>query len=153
MEIVQTFESEVVALLNKDIQDLHASLYPDLFKEFEFDSVNNYFKKIMENPNFLFLIIKDNDQNFGYTWIEIRDNQENAFTKSNKSIFIHHLSIAIEHRNKGLGLTLMNKIKEIAIDKGIGRIELDYWNDNEIAKKFYEKSGFIKYREFVYKDF
>src|SRR4051794_13495208 len=109
MEIIQTFDSEVVALLNKDIQDLHHSMYSKRFKAFELSPINDFFKNIMGNPNFYFFIIKDNGHNLGYTWIEIKEYQDNAFLNSYKSIFVHQLSIVLEHQNKGLGQVLMKK--------------------------------------------
>ncbi|MDP1421362.1 hypothetical protein Q8G35_24050 [Peribacillus simplex] len=45
----------------------------------------------------------------------------------------------------------MECIYEIAKDRGIDLIELDYWFENSVAKDFYKKQNFIKYREFVYK--
>ncbi|QMV40035.1 GNAT family N-acetyltransferase [Cohnella cholangitidis] len=151
MQIDQTFESEVIAALNKDVHEVHVSLYPDYFKEYHFESVNVFFKKIISNPNFYFYVIKENETNLGYAWIEIKEYQENAFMKAYKSIFVHQLSISTEYRNKGLGVKLMDKINEVAKENNIRKIELDYWTDNEAAQRFYEKLGFKGYREFVYK--
>lgn len=151
MQIDQTFESEVIAALNKHVHEVHVSLYPDYFKEYQFESVNDFFKKVISNPNFYFYVIKENETNLGYAWIEIKEYQENAFMKAYKSIFVHQLSISTEHRNKGLGVQLMDKINEVAKENDIRKIELDYWTDNEAAQRFYEKTGFKGYREFVYK--
>jgi diamine N-acetyltransferase len=152
MQIEQALDSEIITKLNRDIQELHVSLYPDRFKSFDFNAINEFFKRVMENPKNLFLIIKDNDQYLGYVWLEFREYQESAFTKSSKSIFVHHLSILKEHQNKGYGSMLMDRIYKIAENNSISRIELDYWSDNEIAKRFYEKNEFIRYREFVFKE-
>lgn len=46
----------------------------------------------------------------------------------------------------------MKHIYNIAKANQIDKIELDYWYENNIAKDFYKKNGFKKYREFVYKD-
>jgi ribosomal protein S18 acetylase RimI-like enzyme len=43
----------------------------------------------------------------------------------------------------------MKEIYEIAKNKGIDWVELDYWLENKIANDFYKKLGFKKYREFV----
>ncbi|MFD3768440.1 MULTISPECIES: GNAT family N-acetyltransferase [Paenibacillus] len=47
---------------------------------------------------------------------------------------------------------MMDKVYEFALEHGIPKIELDYWIDNEHAERFYQKQGFKKYREFLYKD-
>lgn len=152
MQIEEASDSEIITKLNRDVQELHFSLYPDRFKPFDFNTINEFFKRVMENPKNIFLIIKDNDQYLGYAWLEIREYQESAFTKSSKSVFVHHLSILKVHQNKGYGLSLMDRIYEIAEINRISRVELDYWSDNEIAKKFYEKNEFNRYREFVFKE-
>jgi hypothetical protein len=113
----------VVAVLNKEVHELHVALYPERFKEYHFEAVNDFFKKVMTNPNFYFYLIGNEQSYIGYVWIEIKEYHENAFMKAYKSVFVHQLNIA-----------------------------KDYWTDNEIAKKFYEKTGYKRYREFVYKD-
>lgn len=111
----------------------------------------NYPNRRLENNHFFFLIT-ENGRALGYIWIEIRDYQENAFLRAYQSLFVHHISIAIDHQNKGLGKQFMNKVMEFALERNIKRIELDYWSDNENAKSFYEKMGFTPYREFVFKE-
>lgn len=127
-------------------------MYPDYFKEYHFETVNEFFNKAMENANFHFYLLEDNGQYLGYAWVELREYKENAFLNSYKSVFVHQLSISKEHQDKGLGSQLMNKIYELAISHGIQKIELDYWVDNEVAKSFYKKNGFKGYREFIFKD-
>lgn len=152
MEIIQSNDVEAITNLNRDIQNLHNSMFPWRFKEFDFNQTISFFKNMMDNQNHYFFIIQDNDQALGYAWIEIREYQENAFLHTYRSIFVHHISLAIEYQNRGLGKQLMNKVIEFASERKINRIELDYWSDNENAKKFYEKIGFNTYREFVFKD-
>jgi ribosomal protein S18 acetylase RimI-like enzyme len=152
MEIIQTTDHEIISLLNKEIHDLHVTLYPDHFKEYNYEIINDFFNQIMNKPEHIFLLLTEEDKCLGYSWIEIRQYPSNPFRKPYKSVFVHHISIVKEAQNKGLGKGLLNRIYEIAKEQGIEKIELDYWTDNEIAKQFYEKNGFIKYREFVYKD-
>jgi diamine N-acetyltransferase len=58
----------------------------------------------------------------------------------------------IDQPHKGFGSKLMEKITEIAELNNIKKIELDFWVNNDIAKDFYIKNGFKKYREFVFKE-
>ncbi|MEK6992631.1 GNAT family N-acetyltransferase [Paenibacillus sp. FSL K6-1566] len=71
---------------------------------------------------------------------------------STQSVYVHQLSIIKEVQRKGLGTLLMDKVCEFALEHGIPKIDLDYWIDNEHAERFYQKQGFKKYREFLYKD-
>ncbi|WP_194542181.1 GNAT family N-acetyltransferase [Paenibacillus sp. JZ16] len=151
MEIVQSINSEEIALLNKDVHEIHVSLYPEYFKEYDFDDVNEFFKKIMSDPIYYFYIVKDEGQSLGYVWVETREYPENVFMKSYRSVYIHQLGVSKEHRNKGVGSLIMNWINNFAKENEVNTIQLDYWADNEGANHFYTKNGFKSYRNYLYK--
>lgn len=152
MQIIQTKDYEIIARLNQHVHKVHSALYPDYFKEYDFVSIRDFFKDIIDNPKFIFLLIEDNGENMGYVWIEIKQYTENPFVKAYRSVFVHQISMFEAHRNKGYGSRLMEQVYLLAREQGIQKIELDYWSDNKMAGGFYRKQGFIKYREFVYKD-
>ncbi|MFE3976716.1 MULTISPECIES: GNAT family N-acetyltransferase [unclassified Peribacillus] len=152
MNISQTRNFNLVAKLNKYVHDLHSNLYPKYFKEYNYENVKEVFKSLVNNESFIFLLLEDDEGALGYAWIEIREYPENAFKKGYKSVYVHQISIVETKRNKGYGSRLMECIYEMANDRGIDLIELDYWFENSVAKDFYKKQNFIKYREFVYKE-
>lgn len=97
-------------------------------------------------------MIKSELDDFGYAWIEEKEIAESVFMKAHRFIFIHQLSINNEYRHRGLGSQLMDKIEGIARERGIQKIQLDYWSNNGMAREFYEKKGYSVYREFINKD-
>lgn len=152
MKISQTFNYEIIAGLNKNVHDLHVKLYPQYFKEYNYDSIKNFFRSIINNRNFIFLLLEAENEALGYAWIEEISYSETPFNKAYQSIYVHHISIGETKQNKGFGTGLMEKIYEIAKNKGIDLIQLDYWSENHTAKDFYKKHKFTRYREFVYKN-
>jgi ribosomal protein S18 acetylase RimI-like enzyme len=152
MRIIQTKDYETIARLNEDIHNVHVNLYPEYFKAYNYEAIKAFFKRIIHKANFTFLLIESRQQYMGYAWIELKEYSENEFMRSYKSLFVHQFSIIEEERNKGFGGKLMDKITEIAATNHIRKIELDYWFNNDIAKDFYNKNGYKKYREFVYKE-
>jgi ribosomal protein S18 acetylase RimI-like enzyme len=152
MHIIQTKDYETIARLNKDVHDLHFNLYPEFFKEYNYETIKEFFKRIIDKPNFTFLLLENDKRYIGYAWLEIKEYSENEFKRHYKSVYLHQLSIIEEERNKGFGSKLMEKITEIAETNNIRKIELDYWYSNDIAKDFYHKNGYKKYREIVYKE-
>ena len=153
MKISRTNNFELVATLNKYVHDLHVNLYPQYFKEYNYVEIKNFFQKIIDKEKFTFLLLEDDDKPIGYAWIEFRNYPENAFKKAYQSIYVHQISISESQRKKGYGSKLMDEIAEMAKANGINKIELDYWFNNEIAKSFYKKNDFVKYQEFVYKEY
>lgn len=151
MKISQTKNFGLVARLSKPVQDLHFSLYPMHFNQYNCEEVKEFFEKLMENKNDIFLLLEDDGEAVGYTWIEIKEYKVNPFKKAYKSIYVHQISIDDMKRNKGYGTSLMKYIYNLSYEKGIDLVELDYWVENKVAKEFYKKNNFVKYREFVYK--
>lgn len=152
MKISQTKDYNLVAKLNKHVHILHANLYPQYFTPYNYEEIKETFRNIIQIPNYMFLLLEDKEEALGYAWIEVRNYPQNVFLKGYNSIYIHQISIAESKRGKGYGSHLMEKVYEIAKRKGIGVIELEYWYDNDVAKEFYDKQNFTKYREFVYKE-
>ena len=62
----------------------------------------------------------------------------------NRSIYIQELFISSSHRGKGLGTSLLNKVKEIGKIKKRRIIFLDLSPNNKEAMDFYTKKGFKK---------
>ena len=152
MHIRQTNDYGLIAKLNKTVHDLHAKLYPEYSKEYNYEEIKAFFQKNIDQEEFTFLLLEDDDLPVGYAWIEFRNYPASAFKKSYKSVYVHQISISENQRKKGYGSKLMEEITEIAKVNGMNKIELDYWFNNEVAKSFYKKNHFVTYREFVYKD-
>ena len=142
---------ELIARLNKPILELHASLYPQYFTEYNFEATRDSFKQWVANENFIFLLLEGNHVPLGYAWVEIKNYSQTAFKKPYKSVFVHQISIIEDQTSRGYGSHLMNHIYDIAKSEGIDLVELDYWVNNERAKNFYKKQGFISKRASVYK--
>ncbi|MGE7607402.1 GNAT family N-acetyltransferase [Peribacillus frigoritolerans] len=151
MNVCQTRDYEVIAKLNRNVHDLHAKLYPKYFKDYNYHAMKETFKSFVENNNFIFLVLKEQEEPIGYAWIEIKTYPESAFKNEYKSVYVHQLSIIENKTHNGYGKKLMNEVYEIAKKNDIDLIELDYWFENMAAKAFYKKENFKKYREFAFR--
>ncbi|WP_129709285.1 GNAT family N-acetyltransferase [Priestia megaterium] len=152
MKISRTFDAGKIAKLNQSVHQLHVELYPQHFQTYDFHQIHEFFKKVIENDRFIFLLAEGEGQHVGFAWLEIKQYSETVFKKTYKSIYVHQINIAELHKNKGFGSSLMKEIYSIARTNDINTIELDYWNDNTIAESFYEKEGFVTYRKMAYKE-
>ncbi|MCZ0703867.1 ribosomal protein S18 acetylase RimI-like enzyme [Natronobacillus azotifigens] len=151
IKVKQTNDYELIAKLNKPVHDLHCALYPERFNTYNFEEMQVLFKELMYNDAFIFLVIYDQEEAVGYAWIEIRNYPENPLIKGYHSIYVHQLSVVAWKRKQGYGTELLRYIEELAKERNIDVVELDYWVDNLVARHFYQKHHFTKKREFVYK--
>ncbi|PEJ57906.1 MULTISPECIES: GNAT family N-acetyltransferase [unclassified Bacillus (in: firmicutes)] len=152
MEIFATKDYGILAKLNEGVQNLHAELFPEFFKVHNLAEMTEFFKSVVDKPEHHFFIVKDVEELIGYAWIEVKDIPEGPIKKAFRLGYVHQISINEEKRNKGYGSFLIHKIASFARDHNLSRIELDYWIDNKNARSFYEKLGFVKFREHVYMD-
>ncbi|MBX9999388.1 MULTISPECIES: GNAT family N-acetyltransferase [Priestia] len=152
MKISLTFDADTIAKLNQSVHQLHVELYPERFQTYDFQKIHEFFKKVMKDDRFIFLLGEDEGQHAGFAWLEIKQYSETVFKKAYESIYVHQINIAEPYKNKGFGSSLMKEIYSIAREKEITTIELDYWSDNTIAESFYEKEGFVAYRKMAYKE-
>jgi diamine N-acetyltransferase len=152
LKISRTFDAGKIAKLNQSVHQLHVELYPQHFQTYDFHQVHEFFKKVMKDDRFIFLLGEDEGQHVGFAWLEIKQYSETVFKKAYESIYVHQINIAESYKNKGFGSSLMKEIYSIARTNDINTIELDYWNDNTIAESFYEKERFVTYRKMAYKE-
>ena len=60
-------------------------------------------------------------------------------------INIHDVIVLDEYRGKGLSLSMLQKVEEIAIAKGCCKLTLEVLSNNAVAKSAYKKFGFDDY--------
>lgn len=57
MEIFQTRDSGLIATLTKDVQDLHVALYPEYFKNYDYEEIAAFFETVVHRPeHFMFAV-------------------------------------------------------------------------------------------------
>lgn len=66
--------------------------------------------------------------------------------------FIYHTTVAIQHRGKGSGRALVNAALDALINEGISKVALVVFNTNESGNTFWEKLGFSKREDLVYRN-
>jgi GNAT superfamily N-acetyltransferase len=62
-----------------------------------------------------------------------------------RSLFLKELYVTGEHRKKGVGKSLMQRLFDIAAEHECSRVEWTADNTNIDAQRFYEKLGFFRF--------
>ena len=73
--------------------------------------------------------------------------------KTKKAGYIKFLSILPEDRGRGLGVQLIGQAVSMYRNSGRDRLRLHCPRDNERARRFFQKYGFVKLREEAEGDF
>jgi GNAT superfamily N-acetyltransferase len=140
-------DAEVLARLNRPVQQLHARLYPRLFKSASDEmEVAGFFARIVAVACNEIGICEKDGKPLGYIWSERQQRAETPFSVATARLYIHHVSVIEEARRQGVASSLLNWALQRARDDGIDAFALDHWVANEDARAFFSQRGFTAER-------
>ncbi|HUA64562.1 MAG TPA: GNAT family N-acetyltransferase [Alphaproteobacteria bacterium] len=138
---------EAIITLSAFVQRQHADALPGEFKlPVESQQTRNAFKGFLTDPASLMLLVEDG-RPAGYLWAQFQNRPDCWARFAMQLLYIQHIVVAPNFRQRGIGSLLLNKAVEIAQQKGIKRVELDVWAFNIEAQRFYAKRGFEVFNE------
>lgn len=134
---------DAITELNRSVQLLHAQKMPRLFK-YPSDDVHftTWFQEEFQNPLAFILVAGQEGKVFGYLYAKEIQPSESSVMKSRRSIMLHHIAVNISCQRNGLGGMLMEGLIAEAKARGLSQIDLDVWEFNDPAKRFFSKYGF-----------
>jgi len=96
--------------------------------------------KELNDPNCLFYFISKNQTHVGY----LKCNLGPAQTELNdiNSLEIERIYVIKEFHGQKIGVRLLEKAKEVAIDLALTYIWLGVWEQNPKAIRFYQRNGY-----------
>lgn len=121
------------------LQQHHINLRPDVYKMNDDFFTEETFSKMLEECSVL--VAEENSEIIGAVSYSIMDMKA-AIIHPFKSLWISDLVVSQNHRGKGIGTLLMEKVKETAKENSVDRIQLNVSSYNTDAVKLYEKLGF-----------
>lgn len=143
-------DAEAVASLNADVQALHAEALPWRFKPpgpATFPPAEA--RALIAKPeNIIFVAdIQMARATVGYVYAEVVRREETPFTYAHESVYIHHIAVRPEFRERDVGEALLDAVRAAAAERKIDLITLDVWSFNAAARSFFRRNGFTIYNE------
>lgn len=135
----------------KEFIDFHKEKYP-LYSRSD-DGPENFGKYILMNINSndsSVNVAESNGEIVAYI-LAIIQNYPPVF-KIKKYGLISDLAVNSRYRRSGIGMNLLQIVKDWFVKKGMSRIEIEVAAANEISTSFWSKMGFKTYKEVRYFD-
>ena len=82
----------------------------------------------------------------GYCFCIVKRFSDHAVIKDYSSLYIDDFCVDPNKQKRGVGKLILNMAKEYAKQIGVYEIDLNVWEFNEGAIKFYERCGFVTQR-------
>jgi len=149
--IERTKDENELADLNQEMQEWHASHYPNEFKPFEKSSIAVAFKSMIEQKDAFAFVTKLDNLPIAYILCFIKKRSENAFQFEKTILHIDQLMVKTEYRNQGIGRKLIDEVEKLAKQLNISEMQLDFWETNSLANDFFSNSGFNTFRLYMKK--
>ena len=145
MNIRKAEEKDIDKILDLLLQvlEVHASVRPDLF----IHGATKYTRKellhiINEEPDRpIFVGVNEADEVLGYVFCEIKEQKAMNVIRPYRFIYIDDLCVDEKMRGQHVASALFRFVAEEARKKGFYEINLNVWEGNDNARKFYETMG------------
>jgi ribosomal protein S18 acetylase RimI-like enzyme len=141
-------DAELIAILNVDVQAVHAAALPERFKRpgpTSFTTAETH-DLLAKADNIVFLAFAHSAP-AGYAYAEIIRRPETSPTHAYQMIYLHHISVKPEHRRRGVGSALLDAVHRSASSLDIALLTVDVWSFNDAARAFFHRHGFEHYIE------
>jgi len=141
-------DAGIVGTLNRVVQALHHEALPSRFKPpADETAMRDHFSALIVHPDHRFVLAFCGDEPAGYVYFEIRRSPETVFATASVSIYIHHISVGLKFRKRGIGSALMASVESAARNAGIDMVQVDFWTFNAAAREFYRSLSYVPFNE------
>ena len=135
--------------LRKQVNDLHVSGKPEVFKPGFCDELRNYIYVIFADPRQKIVVADQDGMICGFAVLNHITRPENPFMFVRDYLDIDEFCVDQDHRRRGIAKAMIDFIREYAKGQGFDRLELNMWEFNQGALSFYEAAGFTTYRRYM----
>ena len=135
-----------IAELKRQIHEVHVKGRPDLFAPYK-DLAP--FAEHSAAKNCSLLLAEIEGEPVGFALVQYIDRPASPYMNERRFLHVEEFCVDENHQRMGIGTKLMERLKQLAREKGYPRIELDVWGFNEGAKRFYETAGMKPFRTFM----
>lgn len=142
-------ELEQVNNIRRQVNELHCSGRPDIFKSGGWEYIKDIVYEKFKSEDSGVIVALKGQEVVGAAVVQYIHKQESAFGRERWFYHVEEFGVDVNHRRQGIATGLMEFMKKDAKSRGFGKLELDMWEFNEGALKFYENVGFTTYRRYM----
>lgn len=138
-----------IAVIMKEIADIHINARPDVFKEKNIEDLVLDIKESIESKKEWILVAKEENIVKGILICKLKIIENHPNLKDSKVLWIDDLGVNSKFQKQGIGKMLVDKAIELAKQNACTRVDLNCWKLNDNAYQFYKKIGMLDQREIM----
>lgn len=132
----------------KELDALHREALPEFFRaaEGEPGRTREYFEGLLDEPDVLLLGAWVDGELAGFAHAIVRTVEQRWIHVGRRDVILDNLAVGPRWQRRGLATALIDGVAEWARQRGAQQLQLDVWEANAVAVRFYEEVGFVTQR-------
>ncbi|MBQ8202403.1 MAG: GNAT family N-acetyltransferase [Clostridia bacterium] len=135
--------------LRAQVSELHAAARPDIFCPSFPDFLADFIHTIHGEESKHILVAERDGKIVAFAVLAEIETLEKPHKPARRYVEVDEFGVDAACHRQGIGRIFFGAIKDFARTRGFDRIELNMWEFNENALKFYEAIGFSTYRRYM----
>lgn len=149
VRFVKRDELEKVNIIRKQVNELHVSGRPDIFRPGFCQEIQEHIYEQFDSENSDVIVAVCGDEICGFATVQYIKKPLSPYSLERKIYQVEEFGVDIKHHRQGIATAIVSFIRNDALSKGYDKVELDMWEFNETAFEFYNAMGFKTYRRYM----
>ena len=142
-----------IAIIQKQIQDLHLKERPEIFKEKNMNMIEQELIQMMNSKEETIIVaVNEKSIIYGILIYKIKEIKNHINLQDSKILWVDDIGVNEKYRKNGIGKKLMEEAENIARLQKCNRLELNCWSFNKDALEFYKSLELTTQRNIMEKE-
>ena len=135
--------------LRRQVNDVHVAGKPEVFRPGFSAALQQHLYTVFAQDDHEVLVAETEAGIAGFALLRYIDHPGSPYRLPARFVAVEEFGVDESQRRQGIGRALFAAICNRARERDVSRIELNMWEFNEDALKFYEAIGFQTYRRYM----
>ncbi len=135
-------DAEQILALLYQVEEIHRQGRPDLFRVHGVKFTMTELCAVMEDEATPVFVADVEGNVAGYVFGIVNETKDSPMLFDMKTLHLEDVCVDEGFRGGGIGTALMEYVTAWARENGFDRLDLDVWEFNDGARRFYERLGF-----------
>ena len=136
-----------LASLRPAVHDQHVMAHPEFFKPVTRAAARADAETWLQQENAHVHIAVADGEAVGYLLAYLYVRPEGGLVRARRTLHIDQIAVLESQRGRGCGTALLGAARALARELGVDAIDLEVWDFNERARRFFIGQGFAPFRE------